>query len=373
MGLLDKLFRKGSDSRSSPQMILESPSPVCPLLAFVEQDNRTAYFYIVRTDTKDPATKVCWVRNTSSIEVSESVKSQMQEGQSPVVPRRHVSTNAECVPLDPARLSIVWFEEGDAAALLLDDSVLTVIPSWSGKNGFHGYSRDCATECEVCWPLSEDNYVLNRTKKAENFWKRSGAEDFWKNSQSYFLKQYENQFGKIDKYFSIDGGKWPPKALVSIPVESGTVFLTLGVSTLCQPAVELATDEPENFRRFELGFFASNDLDPVFIEQMLSYISGQTSLPWSNQTWLGNGHTLGCWALEALENTQLTAVLLSKELGPSNPVDLSVEGDPVNLLWMIPISDQERKYSISNGSKALLDLLIGGGVLPAFKTRASML
>lgn len=373
MGFLDKILGKNDLQRTTPKRLVESHSPVCDLYAFVEQDNRVAYFYIVSPNNRKLKTKSCWICNSSAVEVKETVQMQMKAGIPPAVPLKHLTSTANCLPLDAGRLSIVWFEEGDSAALLQDETLVAVIPSWSGNNGFHGYSRDCAVECEVCWPLSDENFFHERTRKAIDFWKRVRAENFWKNTQEYFLKKYETEFGNVEKYFAIDGDKWPPKAIVSIPQESGHIHLTLGVSIICQPTVELATETPEDFRRFEFGFYASSDLSSSVVEAMLSYVSGQTTLPWSSLTWLGNGHTLGCSVFADIPGSEMTAILLSKTFGHKKQIDLSVEGDSVNLLWMVPISSNEREYSKENDSDKLLELLRQKGVNEISKIRRSTL
>jgi hypothetical protein len=37
--------------------------------------------------------------------------------------------------------------------------------------------------------------------------------------------------------------------------------------------------------------------------------------------------------------------------------EMTVEGDPVSLLWHIPISEKEREFKVQHGMNALLDRL----------------
>ncbi len=68
-------------------------------------------------------------------------------------------------------MSIVWFEEGDAAALLEGDTLLCVIPGWSGYQGFHGYSRYAIGTGPCAWELAQAEEVLGkRVAKSRAFW-----------------------------------------------------------------------------------------------------------------------------------------------------------------------------------------------------------
>ena len=64
----------------------------------------------------------------------------MQSGEAPRMPLAYVSHDPEGMTLDAGQLSIVWFEEGDAAALLEGGQIIAVIPGWAGAQ-FPGYSR----------------------------------------------------------------------------------------------------------------------------------------------------------------------------------------------------------------------------------------
>lgn len=56
------------------------------------------------------------------------------------MPAEYVDHDPDGIDLDEDSLSIEWFEEGNAAALLSGDRIIAVIPNFSGYNGFHGYS-----------------------------------------------------------------------------------------------------------------------------------------------------------------------------------------------------------------------------------------
>lgn len=59
------LFSRNNNKIEKPKVILELRSPGCPITAIVEQDNRTAYFYLFG-DNEDFGTKSCWIRNLNA-------------------------------------------------------------------------------------------------------------------------------------------------------------------------------------------------------------------------------------------------------------------------------------------------------------------
>ncbi|MFP3390531.1 hypothetical protein [Brevibacillus sp. SIMBA_040] len=139
-----------------------------------------------------------------------------------------------CLPdgaprLDPDQLSIVWFEEGDAAALLYQGEVLSVIPGWVGSapdgSSYPAYAKDCIGESSICFPLGtpETNELFARIESAQKFW-ASWDEDPWPAMQEQFLGAITASLGPVKKYYAIDGGHWPPKAMVTIEKENVTML-----------------------------------------------------------------------------------------------------------------------------------------------------
>ena len=137
--------------------------------------------------------------------------------------------------------------------------------------------------------------------------------------------------------FRSDGGQFPAKALVTGRRAGRRYAFTLGVSALCQPAVEqFWQDEASQHRRIELGFAAGEDLPEEAWMGMLNWLSAQSGLPWRYLTWLGHGHTIPCNRLPGFE-----AVLFvdPRELaGVEGPELPPVMGEPVSLLWAVPLT-----------------------------------
>jgi len=253
--------------------LLFETSPFGTLDGIVEHDGRAVYFYINERQTgerqaDDSASgqtgqfgmRACWVRNLDRGPLVLN-KAHMNQGMAPMMPRNDcVDSELHSLP-DPDSLSIVWFEEGNGAALLEFDSqsqqqtTIAVIPPWSGVDGFFGYASNCAHESPLAWPMPENKSLQLRIERASEFWS-----SFTKDSSPFLLLQrelieaYDNCFGKENQkqYYAIDGGKFPPRGLIRYETKSKTVLLTVGMALCPQPSVELSIESPSELRRIEI-------------------------------------------------------------------------------------------------------------------------
>jgi hypothetical protein len=353
MGIKD-LFIKKKDIE--PRVLIESNSPNCNIQAVVEEDNRCVYFYLFgQPEYQEKFMSTCWVRNYEKAPKETDVQA-MRDGKAPMLSYDYCSHASGAEKLEPSKLEIVWFEEGDGAALLYNGEILCVIPSWSSTQ-CPGYSRDCIKESQFAWPLGNpsSNVLFERIRKAKAFWD-NWSDNSWEKIQESYLSVIEKSIGKYEKYYAIDGGHWPPKAMVTIEKENLTYIITLGVSVIPQPKVEMYYEEPKEFRRFEFGFAIETEVLNKNKNGILSYISAQTSLPWSCLTCLGHGHTIPCDQIWQSSKEFPFILLISSNKTNNLPIiDLPSHGeDPVNLLWMVPITSVEQKYAEDNDSEALI-------------------
>ncbi|WCL51318.1 suppressor of fused domain protein [Leptospira sp. GIMC2001] len=83
--------------------------------------------------------------------------------------------------------------------------------------------------------------------------------------------------------------------------------------------------------------------------------------PHDNKTWLASGHTLpnGNPPEYIFENSpELTTFLLLDPLISSDrSIDINIAGNPLQLLWVLPISDAECKFKLEKGTDGFLDIL----------------
>jgi hypothetical protein len=346
------------------EVLLEDISPNGSMQAIVEQDDRVVYFYLVPSPDTGLARRSCWVRNLQP-GPEELDTAAMQAEQAPLLPRRSCRHPVGAAPCEAETLRVIWFEEGDAAALLEESELLAVIPGWSGKD-FHGFARDCIDRTELCWPLgdAESNRLFDRVTQAEQYWaswKDPGPQ--WEQVQAGAMTALEDVLGKHSNYYVIDGGYWPPKAMIRVPAADHVCMVTIGVGIRPQPLVEMAVKQPQEHRRIELGLCLGTPCEEEQLIRLAQYLSAQTSLPWSRYTWLGNGDTVPCDVLPANPSgPPFTAVMLLANPAGAPEIDLPpYRGDRINLLWMVPITERELEYATSNGSAALIQKLEEAG------------
>ncbi len=356
--------KKGKEQPGSrpkgPEVLAESFSPLCNVRAFAEESESCVYFYLQwRSGSGQSRIKSCWVCNTRPAP-DEVDKAAMDRGEAPRMPRSGCGHNPEGIHLDKKALSILWLEEGDAAALLEDGKILALIPGWAWREeGFPGYARYAVGTTPFAWTLREAEAALApRVERSRAYWNTMEG-DYWPALQQQGLEAMEAFFGPHEQYYAIDGGKFPPKALVTGRREGVRYGFTLGVSALCQPVVEQYwSQEPEKHRRMELAFAAREGIPEDRWMAALGRISGMTNLPWGEITCLGQGHTVACG--ESIPGFPALLLLDQRRLeGTAAPDFPPVMGEPVSLLWAIPITQEEYDLALES-QEAILPVLYQG-------------
>lgn len=355
-------------------VIYHQTSPDGQIQALVEQDDRVAYFYLA-SDLKSFETKACWVRNLVAGPITIDQR-EMEQGIAPTLPRTVCQNQDGQSPLDSEHLSVVWFEEGNGAVLFEKQDVLAVIPPGSGVDGFHGFARDCKTQNSICWPMPDLQELDERIENAKVWWQEWTTGNPWKTRQTALLERLEAGLGTHEKYFSIDGQKWPPKGLAFFQQSFWQALVTVGVSLRPQPNVELASDSPNQFSRFELGLLGAPVGSERLIQALGGWLSGMSNYPWHHQTWVAHGHTSslppditnGTFPFVLLAEHGELLRRVSDRAGSEDPLNLLAPFERLalppyrqcltNLLWAIPITSSEQQQAAAGGTDALLDHFI---------------
>ena len=345
-----------------PETLLFETSPYGTLDAIVEHDGKSVYFYLngARPGQQNIfGTRACWVRNLDEAPYVVN-EDEMKEGIPPMMPRTHCHLReAQPIP-KPEHLSVIWFEEGNGAALLETDAdsgkeqTLAVIPPWSGLEGFHGYAMECCASSPLAWPMPDNETLKKRIHNADQFWSSflddsAPDSDPFSERQPKLLEVFDRCFGGDQEgdstktsYFAIDGGQFPPRGMVQYESEDQVVLTTVAMSLFPQPAVELFTDDPSNWRRIELGLKLHGRFGETELERIGGQFSSLASFPWRQFTWLGPGHT--CNFGDVIPDHPFV-LLVHDQIGTEDKPKVPLpdfRGDPVNLLWLIPITKDER-------------------------------
>ena len=340
-------------------VVLEEPGPNGNIMAVVEQDERVAFFYLFTAPDVEWGMRSCWVRNLRSAPSTLAVE-DMLEGRPPMLPAKSCTHPDGAKPLELEHLRVVWFEEGDGAALLENDQVLAIIPWWGGEAGFQGYARDCIFESELCWPLGsrDENALYERVERADQWWQQWNQDDDpWRQLQPMILDCYEKQLGKESNYYAIDGDQWPPRGMVRIPHDAGTILATVGMSLRPMPRMPGHDGPNPPATRVELALALGAEFSDTEVINAGQYLSGQAGYPWAFYTWFGEGHTLPCsWVPNA--GTEFPWALITKQPAGRSPIELPMyRDDTIELLWLVPITEHERQWAVDQSSSLLLEKL----------------
>jgi len=324
-----------------PVVLLEEPSPNGACRAIVEHDHRSVYFYLMGPPDSPREMVGLWVRNLLDAPSFPEV-GRMRDGLAPMNPARYCRRAGAGTLPEAKDLSVVWLPEGNGVALYERSRLLAIIPPWAGEGRFHGHSTEAVGQGPVAWELTDDNALVQRFEEAQQFWSYWDRLDAWTLIQKNLLETYERRFGEHVRYFKVDAESFPPMAVATFKDVDRTYILSLGMSVRPQPNVERATDNPRPLRRIELGAVVPASYTDEQVREVAEAIGSWPSHLWRAMTWFGPGHTL---PFEAWRNPTFRHALLAPTVRTlEGPLALNLDdrfGDPVTLLWLLPVTLEE--------------------------------
>ena len=346
-------YHPNTEVLMEPEVIIEEWSPLGNIQALVEKTERTYYFYLwINPESKQPQIRSCWICNR--IKGVRDIKEALAiEGQEPLMPTEFVDHDPNGIDIDESDLSILWSEEGDAAAVLSHDKLLAVIPSFSGMNGFHGYSTYAKGMGSFAWEMKQAYANLDaQFRKGQKFWSYFDTE-YWSEVQDSHMKTLQAFFGEHEKYYAIDRNEFPHKALVTGRKQGILFAFTIAVSMIPMPGVEMSYDEDyQKYRRMELGFACHPEHSDI-LKRVYSMMSFLAAMPWLELTFLGHGHTI---PFDGIPGYDYLLFLNTNEIKDIDaPVYNDFMGERINLLWIRPITKEEYAFELENGVAAYLE------------------
>lgn len=358
MSLLDK-FKKKSDPLllKKPKMLISSSSPICPIEAFAEDDGRTCYFYMNRfPNSRDAELTACFVCNSVGIENEIPLEEWLKDsdGHAPMIPYSEVTHDTAGLTLSPDELEIVWTMEGSGAGLLRNGELLAFIPEWADQDSFCGYSKYIKGKTDFGCEMTSAKPHLDKVIAAgRSFWEKMSG-DYWSDFQQSGLDALSEFMGEYDKYYAIDGGRFPTRALIAGEKNGIRYGFTLGMSLLRQPMVEpFYQRRTADFARVELGFACRAEQESAFTP-VLQRMAAAAALPWATISSLGHGHTITLKGVDGFPAAWLINDNLLK--APAAPKFAPTLGERVNLLWIVPITQREYDYLLEYDMEKLFPL-----------------
>jgi hypothetical protein len=334
--------------------LLSETGPNGNVNAYVEDDGRVVFLYLANPQEGGFPVRSVWVRNRLAAPAALDVEC-MRDGEPPLMPAPSCRHPAGAPALDADNLRLVWLPEGDGVALFDGPTLLAAIPPWSGSNGFHGYASEAIRQGPLAWELpgGPDDALGERFAAAERYWQAWNAKPTpWPATQAAQLASHARLAGPQQRYFAIDGDGWPPKGLTWNETATTVTLATVGMALRPQPRIEQYLEDSRPHRRIELGIMLRKPVAEATVMALAKQLSALANLPWERYTWLGQGHSVAC---DSLKPHGFSAVLLASSSGIGLHIPLpECFGDPVRLLWLVPVTDQERKRAKAGGSQAVL-------------------
>jgi hypothetical protein len=155
----------------------------------------------------------------------------------------------------------------------------------------------------------------------------------------------------------------------------GRPCYTLVTGGMSDRRMKLPADAPADLpARAELIFYLPAEHAPR--REYIDFLRVTARFPCDYDTWLSWGHTIPNgtpprpifpWA--AFD----TLLLLDSVVNPDNQLAewLRLDGDPVQFLWVVPITPAEREYQRAHGTEGLLDVFQAVQHPPVFDERRS--
>ena len=313
--------------------IVASKSPLTGATAFVASENGCSYLYLQQADQK--AFHACWIKNHVQVKISYSSTSDMKKGRQPKIPTQFCRYKNDLDYLKEDQLEIVWGKDGSIVSLFEKGELICIIPNHAGRDfaGYSKYSDSSEMPGMVPFPIGdpESNVLVKRMNEAKEFWEQD-FNHVWNDYVESYLPELEGRYGKHLRYFAIDGGNFPRKALVTFEKDQIQYAFTIGVGLFPQPKVDMHFEDYQDHELFELGFCYQSK--GVF-DQVGAQISSIAAIPWGCDTFLDSHHTV-----DLKINPQYNHAVLVNDKGVKILQSEFLSERKINLLWLVPVDKE---------------------------------
>lgn len=205
-----------------------------------------------------------------------------------------------------------------------------------------------------------------RSKGGSRMYEYSGGEfdkpqiGFSDESHAAFQEQreklYESLFGEADSVYHEVLPLVPHVDVYVYKPTSDRDFYTLITGGMSDLRMTLPRGVSSEYARAELVFYCKEP-EKSFQETLRRL----AHFPHDNKTWLSYGHTMpnGNPPTPVFGSALLTTFLFMPSIvAPESDLEknLVLDGDPVNLLWVVPLTTAECEYKLENGVNGIYDL-----------------
>lgn len=343
-----------------PELLLQDTSPYGTRRASLLRGEGDLYLYL--EDLTSPAratSSAVWVANYQPAPTDRTVVAP--PGTPPRMGAGGTQFPEGCPDLGRA-MELVWFEEGDAVAVVDAEGVLAAIPGWAGRSEFYGYSRYARGRTGLAWELNRDAATAFGSKvdqsRAHWAWRRGPG---WTEIRTQGLTHLEGRLGPQEAAWPLTAAPFPEiiatrHRMGDLPV---WVTATTGLSGQRMAGVEQYVDDPDRHSRIELAI-ARSAPDTAGAEVLNSL----AAIPFGRCTWLGEGHTIGgtvgSYPAFGADKAAVLLTATPPSTGRFPFPDLAGRthhGDPITYLWVQVIDEETFRLARARDATAALEHL----------------
>ena len=358
--------------QSVSNLIYQETNPYGSMTAFLEDDGRTVYLYLQSEFNPEFKMKALWIKNRIPSPESRT-ESDLKLGLAPLLCKGEVTSDMTEEEIKKEDVHLIWTEEGDGLGLFWKEKLIAFLPPWSGLKGIHGYSKYAAVDSITANSMGDaenGGVIADRIRASEKYWEFRASEGSWKSVQKLRMDFLEKHLGPHKKYWSADGGKFPPLAIAkfeSTDYPDIVLYSTVGMSAQSMPGVELYHKEYTKYSRVELMFAQKKGTEEDRTESWIPHALGELiKFPWMMGKWFGEGHSISIPRKDPnslyLNFTHFfftaNPPALKTESGlleaPCLSDLISENGQKISFLFLIPITEEEVYFSRNEGSSSLL-------------------
>lgn len=349
---------------STPRIV--SLNPYGSRQAWLDDDGTTVYLHQGPPGESLTSEQSLWVRNDGPAPETIDLAGLPPRALSPQ-PRR-LTRHPQGKPLLPGQvLELLWFEEGDGVALVVDGEIEAILPSWSSGE-MRGYAIEARARGPLAWPLILPNDLSVRVARARAHWDALNHGTLFPRIEAAAFAHLEPCLGARQGHWAIFGQPGPPRSIASFKATSVIntwIYTTIGMASQPMPRVEAEVTDFAARRRVELVLATRGE--GVWVPGLLGRLA---YYPWRACTWIAGGDTIATAGVAPLgEPAKFPSVLLLEhpgrersEAAPDLGGAADRSGDPVTYLWAMPITAAEQTWLETGECDELVRRLEASGV-----------
>lgn len=169
-------------------------------------------------------------------------------------------------------------------------------------------------------------------------------------------QHYDLCFGECESVYHEVIPMIPHIDVLAYKPNSDRPFWTLITSGMSNLPMTMPSDISQNYSRAELVFYTQSP-EKIYLDMLRTL----AHFPHDNETWLASGHTMpnGNPPEFIFENSPElnTFLFLEPLLSSDRNIDIKIESNQLQLLWVLPISNAECNFKLEKGTDSFLDIL----------------